>query len=77
VEIIDAELIMDKEYASMGKKPAVRVEALLEKPNPDKQERIATKARRHKEELFITMKHMERRHQNIEGLIPTPSIQFS
>jgi hypothetical protein len=29
VEIEDAELIEDKQYASMGKKPAVRVKALL------------------------------------------------
>ena len=29
VEIVDAELIKDKEYASMGKKPADRVKALL------------------------------------------------
>ncbi len=31
VEIVDAELIEDKEYASMGKKPADRVKALLGK----------------------------------------------
>ncbi len=31
VEIVDAELIADKEYASMGKKPQVRVKALLGK----------------------------------------------
>jgi len=31
VEIVDAELIKDKEYASMGKKPANRVRALLGK----------------------------------------------
>ena len=31
VEMVDAELIEDKEYASMGKKPADRVKALLGK----------------------------------------------
>jgi hypothetical protein len=33
VEMVDAELIEDKEYASMGKKPADRVKALLGKLN--------------------------------------------
>ncbi|MBW1855844.1 MAG: ParB N-terminal domain-containing protein, partial [Deltaproteobacteria bacterium] len=33
VEIVDAELIEDKEYASMGKKPAERMKSLLGKPH--------------------------------------------
>ncbi len=33
MEIVDAELIEDKQYASMGKKPAERVKTLLGKLN--------------------------------------------
>ena len=53
VEIIDAELIKDNEYESMGKKPADRVKALL--GNLDSMRRSKERGYNVNEELIQTL----------------------
>ncbi len=70
VEIVDAELIEDKEYALMGKKPAYRVKALLGKLRSNK--RNKERGYNSNKDLIGTSHRFVRRVEKIFKYLPKP-----